>query len=277
MSKVKPEKIKKVEELANLIKKYSVIGILNLHKTPTSALQKLKRELKDKALIKVAKKSTILFALEKVGKDNLKNYVKEYPALILTNMNPFKLCLLLQKMKSYVSAKPGDIATKDIEVKAGSTDLPPGPAISTLTKVGIPAKVQAGKIAIMKDKVVCKAGEKISLELASALQLLKIKPIEVGLNVLAMMENGSIYTKEQLFVNEEEILMKISKGVQNAFNLSLNSNYPTKETINFMIIKAFLNAKSLGIEAKLIEPGVIEDLLAKAKIEAETLKERVGG
>jgi large subunit ribosomal protein L10 len=276
MSRVKPEKIKKVEELASLMKQYSVIGILNLHKTPTAALQRIKRELKDKVLIKVAKKSTILFALEKVGKENLKEYVKEYPAVILTNMDPFKLSLLLQEKKSYVAAKPGDIATNDIEVKAGPTDLPPGPAISTLTKVGIPAKVQAGKITIMKDKVVCKAGEKISLDLASALQLLKIEPIEVGLNVIVMEENGMIFTKEQLFIDVEDILNKLSVGVQNAFNLSMNSGYPTKETISFMITKAFLNAKQLGIEAKLIEPGVIGDLLAKAKIEAETLKGKVG-
>ncbi len=273
---VKPEKIKAVEDLAKLISNYNVVGILNLYKTPASVLQKTKTILREKAVIKVAKKSIIIRALEKAGKDKLKEFVKDYPALILTNQDPFKVYNFLQKKKIPAFAKPGDIAEKDIEVKAGPTDLMPGPAISTLTKVKIPAKVEGGKIAIMKDKVVCKAGEKISLDLASALQLLKLKPMEIGLNIIAFEEKGIIYTKEQLLIDEEKVFNDFQIAVQNAFNLSINSGYPTKETISFMITKAFLNAKQLGLEAGIIEPGVIEDLLAKAKTQAEALKEKVG-
>ncbi|MHA1873783.1 MAG: 50S ribosomal protein L10 [Candidatus Heimdallarchaeaceae archaeon] len=273
---VKPEKIKAVEDLAKLISNYNVVGILNLYKTPASVLQKTKTILREKAVIKVAKKSIIIRALEKAGKGKLKEFVKDYPALILTNQDPFKVYNFLQKKKIPAFAKPGDIAEKDIEVKAGPTDLMPGPAISTLTKVKIPAKVEGGKIAIMKDKVVCKAGEKISLDLASALQLLKLKPMEIGLNIIAFEEKGIIYTKEQLLIDEEKVFNDFQIAVQNAFNLSINSGYPTKETISFMITKAFLNAKQLGLEAGIIEPGVIEDLIAKAKAQAEALKEKVG-
>lgn len=251
MKEIRKEKIEAVEKLAELIKSYSVTGILNLYKTPASALQKIKRELKDKAIIKVTKKSTLLFALDKVGKSKLKEFVKDYPAIMLSNTDPFRLYLFLQKKKTPAFAKPGDIATKDIEVKAGPTDLPPGPAISSLTKVGIPAKVEAGKIAVAKDKVVCKAGEKISLELASALQLLKIQPMEIGLNVIAFEENGIIYTKEQLFIDEEKVLNDIQLAIQNAFNLSINSGYPTKETIAFMLAKAHMQAKALANEVKI--------------------------
>jgi large subunit ribosomal protein L10 len=248
---VRPEKIKAVEDLAVSIKGYPVIGILNMYKTTASALQKIKRDLKDKAVIKVAKKSILLFALDKAEKGNLKEFIKDYPALILTNMDPFKLYFLLQKRKTPAFAKPGDIPTKDIEVKAGPTDLPPGPAISTLTKVGIHAKVEAGKIAVMKDKVVCKAGEKVSLELASALQLLKIETMEIGLNVVLFEEKGTVYTKEQLFIDEEKLLNDIQLAIQNAFNLSINSDYPTKETIGFMLAKAQIQAKQIATEAKI--------------------------
>ena len=67
---VRPDKIKAVEDLSNLLNKYPVIGVLNLCKTPASALQKIKMNLKDKVLIKVAKKTIILFALEKTKKEN---------------------------------------------------------------------------------------------------------------------------------------------------------------------------------------------------------------
>ena len=61
----------------------------------------------------------------------------------------------------------------------------------------------------------------------------------------------------------------------NKFNLSINSGYPTKETIKPMIMKAFMNAKSLGLEAGILDRGVIEDLLAKAKIQAEALSSKI--
>jgi large subunit ribosomal protein L10 len=245
------EKIEAVDNLSQLIKQYPVIGMLNLYKTPANALQKIKKELKGKAVIKIARKSTLLFALDKSGKGNLKEFVADYPALMLANLDPFRLYLFLQKKKTPAAAKPGDMPTRDIEVKAGPTDLPPGPAISTLTKVGLPAKVEAGKIAIAKDKVILKAGEKVSLDLASALQLLKLQPMEIGLNVVVFEENGIVYKKEQLFIDEEKLKNDIQTAIQNAFNLAVNAEYPTKETIGFMLVKAQMQAKQLVTEAKI--------------------------
>lgn len=247
----KKEKIKAVEDLAEAIKKHQVIGILNLYKTPAYALQDIKIDIRGKAIIKVAKKSIISFALEKAGKGILKEFVNEYPALILSDVDPFRLYLLLQKKKIEAPAKPGDMAIRDIEVKAGPTELMPGPAISTLSKVKIPAKVEGGRIAVIKDIVVCKAGKKVSMDLASALQLLKLKPMEIGLNIVVLEENGTVYNKDQLFVDEEKLLVDIQIAIQNAFNLAINSDYPTKETIGFMLAKAQMQAKQLATEAKI--------------------------
>ena len=273
---VRPEKIKAVEDLANLINSYSVVGVLDLYKTPASVLQITKNILRERAVIKVTKKSIMLRALEKAGKENLKEFVKDYPALIFTKEDPFKIYNFLQRKKVPAAAKPGDVVEKDIEIKAGPTDLMPGPAISTLSKVKIPAKVEGGKIAVIRDKVVVKAGEEISLDIASALQLLKLKPMEIKLNVVVLEEGGIVYKGEQLFIDEIKIFNDFQIAIQNAFNLSMNSGYPTKDTIGLIITKAFLNAKQLALEAGIIEPGVIEDLLAKAKAQAEALKGKVG-
>jgi len=273
---IKPEKIKDVEDLANLINSYSVVGILDLYKTPASVLQTTKTILRGRAVIKVTKKNIMLRALEKANKESLKEFTEGYPALILTKEDPFKIYNFLQRKKVSAPAKPGDIPEEDIEVKAGPTDLMPGPAISTLTKVKIPAKVESGKIAVIRDKVVVKAGEKISLDVASALQLLKLKPMEIGLNVVVLEEKGIVYKGEQLFIDEKKVFNDFQIAIQTAFNLSINSGYPTKVTISLIITKAFLNAKQLGLEAGIIEPGIIEDLLAKAKLQAEALKQKVG-
>jgi large subunit ribosomal protein L10 len=248
---IRPEKLQTVEDLAKLINSYSVVGIIDFYKTPAATLHKIKTMLRGKIVIKTTKNSLLIRALEKAGKQALKEYVKGYPGLILTNMSPFKLYNFLQKNKIPASAKTGDIPKNNVEVKAGPTDLMPGPAISTLTKVKIPAKVESGKIAVMKDFVVSKAGQPITMDVAAALQLLKLKPMENGLNIAVLEENNVVYKGEQLLVDETKVLNDIQRAIQNAFNLSINSNYPTKETIGFMIGKAYMSAKQLSVETKM--------------------------
>ncbi len=249
---VNPEKKKIVEQLSELIKKYRVVGIIDLYKMPTSALQKIKTALKGEAVIKMSKKVLIGFALENAGLGKLKDYMKGQPALIVTNMNPFKLSFFLQKNKSSAPAKVGDIAEKDIVVPAGPTNLPPGPLISTLSKAGIKAKVQEGKIAVLTDTVVCKAGEKITEDIASALNALKVEPMEIGINLVAVCENGLIYEKDILDISQESVLSDLTKAYQSAFNLSVNICYPTKENINTLlsIAEAEANALSTKINEK---------------------------
>ena len=242
---VKPRKIKAVEDLAELMKKYRVLGILTLTKTPSAVLQNIKTGLRDKILVKVAKKSTILFALDKIGREDLKQYIDVSPALLLTNDDPFKIYFALEKNKIPIYAKPGDIAPEDILIKAGPTDLPPGPAISTLTKVKLPAKVVGANINILRDKVICEAGKEIDVDVSSVLQLLKIKTLEAGLNVVIMDEEGKIYTKEQLYIDDERLMSDIKIASMNAMNLSINVEYPTKQNIELMIMIANMNAKAL--------------------------------
>lgn len=271
-----PEKIAEVKELTELLNSYPTVGILNLYKIPTIALQRIKYELYGKAIIKVVRKNMIAFALEKTkDKKSLVEYLSVQPALILTKLNPFKLFLIIQKSKSTVAAKPGDIATADIIVRAAPTDMPPGPAIATLTKVGIPAKVESGKIAIIRDKVVCKAGEHVSADLATALNLLKLEPMEIGLNVVALLESGIIYTPDVLAIDEEKLLCDICTAAQQALNLSIEACYPTKDNIELMIAKSFREAKSLSLETGIISKDIIGELLAKAVMEVKELELKI--
>lgn len=269
------EKIQTVETLAGEMQKCSVVGVLTLHKVPAAALQKIREELTDQAKIKVERKNVIKFALEKSGKDQLIEFLESQPAVIMADGNPFKLYRLIRKKKSKAAAKPGDVAPEDIIVPAGPTDLPPGPAISALQKVKVAARVEAGKIAIARDSLVAKKGDVISSDLASVLSMLKMKPMEIGLDIEALLEKGMLYRKDVLAVDEEKVLADITLASSQAFNLSINAGWVTKETIEPMIIKAFMEAKSLGLEAGIIDEGIIEGLLAKAKAQAEALASKI--
>src|SRR5438445_2175940 len=173
----KKEKIEQVEQLKKMFEANPVIGIIDLHKLPARQLQEIRKNLREKAKIKVMKKSLILRALKKTEREKIQELEKTIPlqpGVIFTSMDPFVLYKKINSLKSLTFAKEGDVAQGEIWVRAGPTSLLPGPAISELSKAGIVAGVEEGKIAVKRDAMVAKKGEKISKHLASALRKLGI-------------------------------------------------------------------------------------------------------
>lgn len=274
----KKDKPQEVEKLKNLIKDYSVIGILNMQGLPAKQLQKIKMDLSDRAVIRMSKKNLIKRALEETNKDyyeKVKDYLKNEVALLLSNENPFKLYKFLKDNKSPAPAKAGQLAKKDIIIKKGSTGLPPGPAISTLGKLNLKTSVQDGKIAVLQDKTVCKEGEEITSDMVDVFSLLKMEPMEIGLDLKAAIEDGIVYDRSVLDVDQEEYKQMLEKAVAQAFNLSINSDYPTKETIEVMITKSVQEAKAMAIEANIMDKEIIGDIIAKAIAESKALENKI--
>lgn len=275
---LKRDKPQELNKVVDLVKKYNVIGILDMHKLPTKQAQQIKKSLEGKAVFRMSKKTILTRALQAAGKTNLEQLtekIKHEPALILTNENPFKLFATLKKSRMPTSAKPGDIAPMDIVIPKGPTSLSPGPAITTLQKVGLKTSVQGGKIAVLMDKVACKSGDMITADMVSVFSLLKIEPMEIGIEVVAAYEDGIVYGKDVLDVDVDSYKSQIMDCVHKAVNLSVNIGYPTKLTIELMIQKAFNEAKNLCIESNAIEKDFIDDVLRKAALEAKCLEAKL--
>jgi large subunit ribosomal protein L10 len=142
------------------------------------------------------------------------------------------------------------ISPIDIIVPKGDTGLPPGPALSDLKKVGIKAQVHGATIFVPNDTVITKAGEEINVSVVSILSILDIKPIELILNVPMVKEDGLIYLKDVLDVDAEAIYNNIIIAVRSAINLGVEIVYPSKDTIEPLILKAQLQAKALESEVE---------------------------
>jgi large subunit ribosomal protein L10 len=244
----KQKKVEEVQKLSKLIEEHPIFGIIDMHKLPSRPLQNVKKKLRDIGTIKMTKKSILLFALKSAkvdGIQKIESFIPQQPAIILSKQNPFKTYALVDKVKTPAPAKEGDVAPDDIKVSAGPTNLMPGPAISELTKVGIPAGVEEGKIAVKKDVVVAKKGVVISKPLASALRKLNIEPMLIGVNVVALFEKGIIYGKESLSLVGEGYVNKLREAFQNALNLSVSISYPTKENISLLLVRAQREANAL--------------------------------
>jgi len=258
---VKEAKVKAVEALSIKLDEAACIGVIDMHKMPSRQLQKIMKELRGKADVKMVKKSILIFAMDKSKKEGikkLKEFVSSQPAIVMTQMGPFNFYSLLSRLKFPIFAKDGDLVEQEVKVSAGPTSLLPGPVISEFQKVGIPASIQDGKIAIRTDKVVLRKGERVSADLAGIFRKLNIQPVTIGLTVVAMLENDLIYSKEALeMVNEFPVQLPIAYN--NAINLSVAIAYPTKKNITILIAKAAKEAKALkALAPKTNETATVE-------------------
>ncbi len=277
MAHVSPLKKKVVNEIVENVKKYHVVGVFAVDNLPSLQLQRMRANLRaEGAVLKVIKKNLILKAFEKVkdevkGIDGLEKYLNGQVGLLYADENPFKLFKIIKKNKTTTFAKGGQVAPKDIVVKAGVTSFAPGPILGEMGSVGIKAGVEKGKVAIKQDAVVAKEGDVISPKLAEILRRLGIEPIEIGLNLKAVYEDGVIYDSKLLDVDEEEYLNKITEIASTALALSLGIDYPTKENAELLITSTVRKSKALASEVSYYSKDNIEEFVVKAAMHEKAL------
>lgn len=262
----------KKDEIANikgLIQSHKVFGMVGIEGILATKIQKIRRDLKDVAVLKVSKNTLTKRALNELGESipEMDKYLDRQTALIFTNESPFKLYKVLEQTKTPSPIKGGAIAPADIVVQKGPTSFPPGPILGELQSAGIPASIDAGKVAVKETKVVCKAGEKVPQKLATMLSKLEVYPLIVGLDLRAAYDDGTIYEPELLAIDESQYFSDVIRAAQNAFNLSVNTAYPTSATIGTLLAKAFTESKNLGVNAVVFDSGVMDTLLAKAHVQ----------
>ncbi|MGB9756732.1 MAG: 50S ribosomal protein L10, partial [Candidatus Bathyarchaeales archaeon] len=166
-------------------------------------------------------------------------------------------------------------AAFDIIVPAGNTGQPPGPIISQLNAVGLPTRIEAGSVWVSKDTLVARKGDVIDERLASVLSKLGIKPVEAGLSIRVIYDDGLIIPQEQLKVDVKETQQTIQKAYVDAFALSLSCAYPTPENTGALLQVAHREAYALSINAAIPTRETIADLIRRAYMEMLSLSSRL--
>jgi large subunit ribosomal protein L10 len=280
--KVSREKQESVAYLQSLFEKYPVFAIADLKGLKASQLQVLKKKFKDEIEIHIAKNTLTKIALSNLsGKykdmEAITKYLDGPNAFIFSKKNPFYMYLMFEKNKVASAASPGDTAPIDIMVTAGNTGMQPGPILSKFGASKIQTKMQDGTVWIAKDTVVAKKGDTISGDLADLLGKLGLKPILVGIKLRMGYDEGVI-PGDVLAINLDEYRVNVMGAVHQAFNLSINAVYPTKETVPLLIAKAYMEAKSVAVKSGSPLPEVMGDVLALAeqrgKAVAKAVKEK---
>lgn len=269
------EKSNEVEEIKTVLKSYNAIGIASLKKVRSSQLQELKKKLGNKVSMKVFKNNLLKFALDSLDDKNLKKieeYISGSNIYLFTNLNPFKLALLLEKGKIKTIAKTGDVAAMDITVPEGNTGQPPGPIISLLNSAGLPTRIQSGSVWVSKDTFVASKGDIINERISGVLAKLGIKAVELGLSMRAVLDNGLIIPGDALNIDLDETRNTLITSHNEAFALSLEIAYPTTENTAILLQTAHQKAFLLSLNAAIPNKANIADLIKKAHTEMLGLK-----
>src|SRR2546425_13196551 len=150
-----------LEDLQDLIKRYPVIAAADLTKVRSSQIHELRKRLRDRVTMIVAKNNLLRKSVElsdsKDGK--LGEFVKDLTGsniLLFSELNPYSLIILLDKSKVRVPAKAGDIATGEIMIPAGNTGLPPGPVISEFGEIRVKTRIERGSVWVATYPVVAR-------------------------------------------------------------------------------------------------------------------------
>ncbi len=268
------QKSGEVEEIKKWLVEYKSIGVASLQKVRASQLQELKKSLHGQVYMRVMKNTLLKIAIEHLGRDDLKKlepYLEGSNVLLFTNLNPFKLALILEKGKVKTVAKSGDIAAMDVVVPEGNTGQPPGPIISQLNGVGLPTRIESGSVWVAKDTLVVRRGEVINEHLASVLSKLGIKAVEAGISMRVAYDEGLMVMENQLHIDVKATLDAIKANQSEAFQLAMGIAYPTADTIGPILQLAQQKAVALSVSAGFVTKDTIGDLLRKANAQMESL------
>lgn len=267
-------KIDRVEELSKTIKNSVMVGLVNVEGVGAKQLDGIRTSLRGSANIKMARNTLMIRAIDDSklkGIDDLKKYVRGPIAFIFSDQDPFVLSKFLSENKTSAPAKGGQVAPKDIIVPAMNTGVAPGPFISELAALKIPSRVKGGVIHVVEETVAVKAGDTISNAMAQMLARLGIEPMELQLKLVAAYTEGTVMTADSFAVDLDSLFQNFIAGHQFAVNLSVNTGYPTAETIPLIIAKANMEAKSLALNVGFFSPDLLNEFLAKANSEAFAL------
>ena len=273
-TKYPKKKTHQYQQLQELTKKYKIVALIRMEKVRASQLLPLRKKFKGEVEIISVKDKIAKKALEGLDIKGIKKIAEKLVGQCLfmfTNMTPFKLNVILGKNKVMLLARGGDIANQDVLIKAKNTGIAPGPLLTDFKQAGIPTKIDQGTIWIMKDTVAAKKGDVISGKLATLLGKLDIKPVEAGISLYSALEDGHVFEKDELAIDVEKYRNNFAQANQQAFALSIEAAYPTKENITQILAKAAQGIRSIAIETGYITDETRESILQKASAQATSL------
>jgi large subunit ribosomal protein L10 len=279
---IPPQKLEQVQDLKRTVLSQRMTALVGVRGVPASALQTMRRELRSRGHpIVVAPNNQIRHAIESAAEERpslkpLIEHVEDQTALLAADGNPFSLYQELFRTRSPTPARGGEIAPQDIFVPGGTTSFKPGPIVGELQHAGFPAAIEKGKVVLKRDTVIVQAGGVISREVASLLTRLNILPLEVGLDLRAVVDGDTFYPPSVLQIDLDAQRAEFAQAHRRALGLALEIGYATPLTIPLLLTRAHRQAMRVAVAAGHVTKETLAPLFARALREAAAVQQLTG-
>jgi large subunit ribosomal protein L10 len=278
-------KVEEVDQLIDLFKKYDNIAIIEVSKLNDKQIQEMRKILRERAILRMSKKSLQVRAIEKYKEitkneklDELADKIPGQALLCFTNMDIYDLKNIFNENEWMVAAKPNEITPVDIWVPAGDTGLPTGQVISELNMtLRLPTRIQNDTIWIREDTRTHKAGETVDVKQAAVLKKLGITPVQSLIRIKYAWNDGQLLDEEILYMDIEQFKQKILSAYIPAQKLALEIGIVDTETYRILTQRAYRGAISLLFELPVFIEDMKDEYVKKAIKEASTLNSVIFG
>jgi large subunit ribosomal protein L10 len=264
----KQKKISFLENAKKELKAYPTVAIASNASLPSRQYNLVRKKTRGQVEFLFGRHTLLKRALQESRPEaqSLLKFLGNGGVLVLSKLPAFKLFKLFKQNKSKSAAKPGAIAPFDLVVPAGETNLAPGPVLTELKQAKIEAKIKGTKVVIAKDAVVAKKGDAISDAVSKILLKLGIEPMDAGVEVKAVWDDGLLYEGKVLDVDEAMLVARLQQAHSQAVNLAVFAEILNEITVPIVIAKA-------AREAMAIQKIVESKSAAPVKAEAEPVQE----
>jgi large subunit ribosomal protein L10 len=265
----------RVSELTEIFSSEGVVAVVDVSGVPASNMIDMRNTLRKRMSIRMAKKSLVRIAWSEAGRPESEIEAllegAHQPCIVHSDsMNAFEIFGELEKTRQGRAAKAGEKFPNEVTIPAGPTEFGPGPIVGEFNAVGIPAKIDKGKVAIQKDTTFSE-GDEISADLGIMLAKLGINPIEIGLILIGAIEEGHLFQSSDLDLDTDGLRNDIVSATSGAFNLACNVRWFSSITTPTLISKASSEALSVALEAGIVNESTAAAILSQARARALSL------
>jgi len=256
-----PQKVKKkgrerkepfCDRLENLLQNHSAVFIVLCNNIGSSHMQKIKKSLRDKAIIVKGKNTLIRKAIRRRADTHpqwgaLLPYIRGNVGLVFANGDLKEVKDQLLNLRVSAPAKVGILAPQDVWIEKGGTGLEPTKT-SFLQALNIASKINRGQIEILQDVLLIKKETKVGTSESTLLQMLGKKPFSYGLVCNYIYEDGKVYSSKFIDIDPNTVMQRFAAGISTVAAISLSIGLPTLASVPHSILNAYKNLLSITLE-----------------------------
>jgi len=248
-------KVNYYARISKLLTEFTKAFVVSVDNVGSSHMQSIRKSIRGKATLLMGKNTLMRKSMREYAQkghpeiDALVPYIYGNIGLlfVIGDLSDVKTLLLGNTVGAY--AKVGSISPSIVTVSKGDTGMDPSKT-SFFQALSIQTKINKGKIEILNDVTLLQKGERVGASQATLLQMLNIKPFLYGCKIQCVYDNGQVIPSSVLDMSDEDVLMKIRRGVSRIASLSLQVGHPTVASIPHSVSNSYRNLVAVALATK---------------------------